>query len=162
MPGLGRSDNVGESMPQPFRAGLTFWRSALRASKPRPQSPERSSKRHFQDGPAKLQIPIRLRSGQALGCAPTARRGRRDDKFKGGGAPWHGWRWMDKVEFSRRHFSPHSCAVRSSKFSATPSSRGGALLPVRPDEPDDGRQQHNLYAEVKAVENLLEAWIGFP
>jgi hypothetical protein len=26
---------------------------------------------------------------------PTARRGRRDDKSKGGGPPWHWWRWMD-------------------------------------------------------------------
>jgi hypothetical protein len=37
------------------------------------------------------QVPVRLRSGQALGYA-------RDDKFEGGGAPWHGWRWMDRVE----------------------------------------------------------------
>ena len=22
----------------------------------------------------------------------------RDDKFEGGGSPWHGWRWMDRVE----------------------------------------------------------------
>src|ERR1700677_4022762 len=22
----------------------------------------------------------------------------RDDKLEGGGAPWHGWRWMDRVE----------------------------------------------------------------
>ena len=22
----------------------------------------------------------------------------RDDKSKGGGAPWHGWRWIDRVE----------------------------------------------------------------
>ena len=22
----------------------------------------------------------------------------RNDKSKGGGAPWHGWRWMDRVE----------------------------------------------------------------
>jgi hypothetical protein len=22
----------------------------------------------------------------------------RDDKFEGGGAPWHGWRWMESVE----------------------------------------------------------------
>jgi hypothetical protein len=22
----------------------------------------------------------------------------RDDKFKGGGTPWHGWKWMDRVK----------------------------------------------------------------
>jgi hypothetical protein len=47
-------------------------------------------------GKGAQQVPVRLRSGQALGYAPTARRGRRDDKVEGGGAPWHGWRWTDK------------------------------------------------------------------
>jgi hypothetical protein len=43
--------------------------------------------KHFQEGAAELQIPIRLRSGQALGCA-------RDDKGEGdtskGGGCWTG------------------------------------------------------------------------
>ena len=25
-------------------------------------------------------------------------RSARDDKFEGGGPPWHEWRWMDRVE----------------------------------------------------------------
>jgi hypothetical protein len=31
------------------------------------------------------------------GYAPTARRGRRDDKFKGGGPPWQWWRRRDRT-----------------------------------------------------------------
>jgi hypothetical protein len=38
------------------------------------------------------KVKLQVRSG------PTAGRGRRDDKIKGGGPPWHGWRWMDRVE----------------------------------------------------------------
>jgi hypothetical protein len=34
----------------------------------------------------------------ARSTAGRDRRGRRDDKVKGGGAPWHEWRWMDRVE----------------------------------------------------------------
>src|SRR5580658_3036167 len=57
---------LGNSMPQPCRTGLTF------GSRPYgPQSPDRFLEKHFQDEPAELQIPIRLRSGQALGCAPS-------------------------------------------------------------------------------------------
>jgi hypothetical protein len=53
---LRRSDNVGESMSQPCRAGLTF------GGRPYgPQSPDRFLEKHFQEGPAELQIP-RLRS----------------------------------------------------------------------------------------------------
>src|ERR1700689_2048188 len=29
---------------------------------------------------------------------------RRDDKFEGGGPPWRGWRWMDRV---KQRGSPH-------------------------------------------------------
>jgi hypothetical protein len=57
VPRLRRSDNVGESMPQPCRAGLTF------GGRPYgPQSPDRFLETHFQDEPAEPQIP-RLRSG---------------------------------------------------------------------------------------------------
>ena len=61
-------------------------------------------------------------------------RSSRDDKFEGGGSPWHGWRWMDRfekanldktdsqpslrdsiwgVQFSRRRFSPCYGAARA-------------------------------------------------
>jgi hypothetical protein len=46
----------GESVPQPFRAGLTFGGRPFG-----PQSPDRFLEKHFQDRPAELQIP-RLRS----------------------------------------------------------------------------------------------------
>jgi hypothetical protein len=72
VPRLRRSDHVGESMPQPCRAGLTF------GGRPYgPQSPDRFFETHFQNEPAEPQIPIQLRSGQALGYA-------RDDKGNGG------------------------------------------------------------------------------
>jgi hypothetical protein len=58
---------------------------------------------HLRAVGVKLQVPVRLRSGQALRyvypgfpvqgirvrSGPTARRGRRDDKVEGGGPPWH-------------------------------------------------------------------------
>ena len=28
----------------------------------------------------------------------TAQRSGRDDKVEGGGSPWHGWKWMDRVK----------------------------------------------------------------
>ncbi len=40
--------------------------------------------------------------------------------------------------------------------------QGVALLPVGPDEPDDGCHQGYLYADMEAVENFFEAGIGFP
>jgi hypothetical protein len=48
-----------------------------------------SAKKHFQDGPVELQIPIRLRSGQALDFA-------RDDKGEGG-AFHHHFMLMDRT-----------------------------------------------------------------
>jgi hypothetical protein len=44
-----------------------------------------------------------LRWGKAhrgsLGFAPTARRGRRDDKGESSASPWHGWKWMDRAQY---------------------------------------------------------------
>jgi hypothetical protein len=69
---------------QPCRAGLTF------GGRPYgPQSPDRFLEKHSQDEPAELQIPIRLRSGQALGFA-------RDDKGEGG-ASMEGGCWTEGV-----------------------------------------------------------------
>ncbi len=45
------------------------------------------------------------------GYAPTARRGRRDDKLKGGGPPWQWWRWRDRT--STTATNPVSVCPRS-------------------------------------------------
>jgi hypothetical protein len=65
VPRLRRSEYVGELMPQPFRAGLTF------GSRPYgPRSPARSLKKHFQDQPAELQIPFDFAQGRLSAALP--------------------------------------------------------------------------------------------
>ena len=96
-------------------------------------------------GKGAQQVPVRLRShgtpgqaGQALGYAPTARRGRRDDKVEGGGPPWHEWRWMVDGQSCREllegrahsrspfDFAPTARRGRQGRLSATLPRRAGA------------------------------------
>jgi hypothetical protein len=59
VPRLQRSDNVGESIPQPFRTGLT-----LAIGPYGPRSTDRFLEKHSQNGLAELQIPFDFAQGR--------------------------------------------------------------------------------------------------
>jgi hypothetical protein len=79
-----------------------------------------TARRELFGGEGAQQVPVRLRSGQALGYAPTARRGRRDDKVEGGGAPLA---WLDVDGQSRK--KPN---LDSSDSQPSPSTGSGQAL----------------------------------
>lgn len=70
--------------------------------------------------------------------------GLREDSLDEGHVPYKVTAMRAK-ERSGRETAGTEAAPLSENFSAARSRRGGALLPVRPHEPDNGGQQNHLY-----------------